>query len=223
MDYKLLSGSLLFQGLTCVEIQQSLDAVSYHVEHYNKGDIVFHSMDEATRIGIILSGKIEAQKTFPNGSQVNVTIRTAGELIGPAAAFSSTGMYPCDVVSVDTTRVLFFRKQDLLRLMALNERIMQNITQQLATAAYMLQRRLELFSYNGISQKIAFFLLMHCRQSQSQQFIIPDSMTKWAMMMNVSRPSLHRELKKMADQGTIRYAPPVIEILNKDTLHDILA
>ena len=178
MNYHILCSSLLFQGLTCAEIHQSLDAVSYHVEHYNKGDIVFHSLDEANRIGIILSGKVEAQKTFPNGSQVNVTSRAAGELIGAAAAFSSTGKYPCDVVSLDITKILFFRKQDLFRLMALNERIMQNITQQLATAAYMLQQKLELLSYNGISQKVAFFLLNHCRHTENHQFIIPRSMTK---------------------------------------------
>ena len=47
-------------------------------------------------------------------------------------------------------------------------------------------------------------------------------MSKWAMMMNVSRPSLHRELKKLDDQGVISYTPPAIQIMNTETLQEVL-
>ena len=45
-------------------------------------------MEDASRLGIILEGRVEAQKPFPNGSQINVSVCIAGELIGPAAVFS---------------------------------------------------------------------------------------------------------------------------------------
>ena len=41
--------------------------------------------------------------------------------------------------------------------------------------------------------------------------------------MNVSRPSLHRELKKLEADGIIRYAPPVVEIIDRDALQDVLS
>ena len=145
-------------------------------------------------------------------------------MIGPAAAFSAMEKYPCDVVAMDTaTTVLFFRKNDLLRLMDKFTGIMQNLTRQLATATFMLQQRLELFSYSGIAQKAAFFLLMYERQTGRTSFNIPGSLTKWAMQMNVSRPSLHRELKKMEVDGLIRYKPPVIEMLDLDGLQKKLS
>ena len=53
--------------------------------------------------------------------------------------------------------------------------------------------------------------------------MIPESVSKWAMMMNVSRPSLHRELKRLESEGVLSYHPPVIEILDRDGLEKTLS
>ena len=82
----------------------------------------------------------------------------------------------------------------------------------------MLQQRLELLSYSGIAQKAAFFLLIQARQTGKNQIRIPESVSNWAMTMNVSRPSLHRELKKLESENIIAYKSPVIEILDADAL-----
>lgn len=93
---------------------------------------------------------------------------------------------------------------------------------EIASATYMLQQRLELFSYNGIAQKAAFWLLTKARQTGNDKVGIPESVSKWAMLMNVSRPSLHRELKRLEDAGVIAYDSPVITIINPDMLQDVL-
>ena len=48
------------------------------------------------------------------------------------------------------------------------------------------------------------------------------SMTKWALTLNVSRPSLHRELRKLEAMGFVRYRPPDIEILDAEGLRSTL-
>lgn len=52
--------------------------------------------------------------------------------------------------------------------------------------------------------------------------MILKSMSGWAELMNVSRPSLHRELKKMEDAGIISYNPPMITILDDEALTQVL-
>ena len=160
-------------------------------------------MDDASRIGIILEGRAQAQKSFPNGSQVNVSVRTPGELIGAAAVFSSNHQYPCDVVALEPVTIMMFRREDILSLMQRDIRVLENFMTEIASATYMLQQRLELFSYNGIAQKAAFWLLLRVRQSGKDTVKIPDSISKWAMLMNVSRPSLHRELKRLENAEII--------------------
>lgn len=222
MDYTVLERSTLFRGITPKNLREYLESVPHHIQCYDKDEIIFHLMEEADRIGIILEGRAEAQKPFPNGSQVNVSLRTPGELIGPAAAFASSRRYPCDVMAIEPVTVMMFRREDLLTLMQKDMRILENFTTEIASATYMLQQRLELLSYSGIAQKAAFYMLMQRRKTNSDRIQIPESITKWSMIMNVSRPSLHRELTRLEKQGIIRYETHTIEILDPDLLQAVL-
>ena len=222
MDVSVLKSCRLFRALAEEEIQAALRQIPYSLQTYEKEEPVFRLMDPADRVGIILEGRVQAQKIFPNGGQVNVSVRAAGELIGPAATFSAQGRYPCEIIALERTEVLMIGRDAVIALLQADGRIMANFLSELASATFLLQQRLELLSYNAIHQKIAFYLLLHFMQTGSRRVPIPESMTKWALMMNVSRPSLHRELKKMETQGAVRYAPPVIEILNAGALQEML-
>ena len=204
MDYSVLEKSTLFSGVPTKELRDDLEAIPHHIQCYDKGETVFHLMGDANRIGVILEGRLQAQKPFPNGSQVNVSVRNPGEMIGPAAVFSKSQKYPCDVVSLEPTTIMMFRREDILLLLQKDLRIMKNFMAELATATYMLQQRL-------------------ARQSGKNVIRIPDSVSNWAMMMNVSRSSLHRELKELEAKRIISYAPPVIEILDQAALQDVLS
>ena len=223
MDYSVLERSTLFRGVPAQELRNVLENTPHHIQCYDKEETIFHMMDAADRIGIVLEGRAQAQKAFPNGSQINVSIRGAGELIGPAAVFSNNCRYPCDVVALGPVTVMMFRRADMLSLMQKNVLILENLMTEIASATYMLQQRLELMSYNGIAQKAAFWLLMQARQSGKDSVRIPDSVSKWAMLMNVSRPSLHREMKKLEEEGIISYSSGVVKILDADGLQEVLS
>ena len=223
MDFSVLEKSTLFSGVPTKELRDDLEAVPHHIQCYDKGEIVFHLMGDANRIGVILEGRVQAQKPFPNGSQVNVSLRNPGDMIGPAAVFSRSQKYPCDVVSLEPATIMMFRREDILMLLQKDLRIMKNFMAELATATYMLQQRLELLSYSGIAQKAAFYLLIQARQSGNNAIRIPESVSNWAMIMNVSRSSLHRELKKLEVDGIISYDPPTIKIHDPEALQNVLS
>ena len=223
MDSTVLETTALFSCIPAKELCNDLNTVPHHIQRYDKGETIFHLMENASRIGIVLEGNVQAQKPFPNGSQINVSVRKAGELIGAAAAFSRSRKYPCDVVALESATILFFQREDILLLLQKDLRIMKNFISELATASFMLQQRLELLSYNGIAQKAAFYLLIQARQSGKNVIKIPGSVSNWAMIMNVSRSSLHRELKKLEADGLIAYAPPVIEIHDFEALQNVLS
>ena len=222
MNDTVLKNSILFKGIPVNELREDLAAASHHILCYEKGEIIFHLMEPAARVGILLEGRVEVQKSFSNGSQVNVSLRGPGEMIGPAAMFSKTPYYPCDVVSLEPVTVMMFRREELLSLMQRDIRILENFVTEVSSAAYMLQQRLELMSYSGIAQKAACWLLMRSRQTGSETVRIPGSISKWALQLNVSRPSLHRELKRLEQQGMVSCSSAEITILNEQALQDVL-
>ena len=223
MDGSVLEKSALFSGIPADELRSDLETVPHHIQCCEKGETLFHFLEEADRIGLILRGRVQAQKPFPDGSQVNVTVGGPGELIGAAAVFSRARTYPCDIVLLEPGAIMMFRREDMLLLLQKDVRIMENFMAELATATYMLQQRLELLSHHGIAQKAAFWLLMQIRQSGSSAVMIPGSMSKWALILNVSRPSLHREIRKLEENGIIRSAGKRIEILDQDALQSVLS
>ena len=222
MNEHLLENSTLFKGLSSSEVRAILEETPHHVQCYDKSETIFHLMDEAARIGIVLEGCVQAQKSFANGSQVNVTSRFPGQMLGPAAAFSENRVYPCDVIALQPSTIMMFQREDMLRMMQKNLRVLQNFTTEISSSTYLLQQRLELFSYNGIAQRAAFWLLTQSRKSGQLTVALPESVTRWAMLMNVSRPSLHRELRRMETEGLIRYTLHRIEILTPDGLEALL-
>lgn len=153
MDYAVLEKSTLFKGVPAKELRDDLETVPHHIQCYDKGETIFHLMEDANRIGIILEGRVQAQKPFPNGSQINVSVRYPGEMIGAAAVFSRSQKFPCDVVSLEPVTIMMFRRDDILLLLQKDLGIMKNFMAELATAAAMLQQRVELLSYSGIAQK----------------------------------------------------------------------
>ena len=218
----MLEKSSLFRGIPAHEISGDLEKIFYRIQRYEKGELIFRPMESATRVALILEGIVEIQKSLPNGNQVNVSHGKEGEMIGAAAVFSRSRKYPCGIAALGPVTVMILQKEDLLKLMQKDIRIMENFATEIASAAYMLHQRLELFSYSGIAQKAAFWLLIRSRQSGEKKIPIPGSVSKWAMIMNVSRSSLHRELKRMEEESLISYAPPVIEILNPAALQKML-
>ena len=213
MDYFSLEKSALFRGFSAAELRTALEYAPHHIQCYDKEEIIFGQLE----------GRVQAQKAFPNGSQINVSIRTPGEMLGPAAVFSASRRYPCDVIALEPTTIMMFHRKDFLLLMQKDLRILENFVTEISSATYMLQQRLELFSYNGIAQKAAFWLLIQHRKSGKTVLPIPESVTKWAMLMNVSRPSLHRELKKMENAGLIRCSTHSIELLDPEGLQELLS
>ena len=137
MDYSVLEKSTLFQGVPAKDLRVYLEETPHHIQCYDKEETIFHLMDPASRIGIILEGRAEAQKAFPNGSQVNVSVRCPGEMIGPAAVFSKSQRYPCDIIALEPTTLMVFQKADLLSLMQKNYR---NLHAAAKTGAFILQR-----------------------------------------------------------------------------------
>lgn len=222
MEYNILTNSWLFRGLSADRIRYLLRNIPCTVQNYERDEAVFRPLGMAERVGVILKGSVQSYKLFPNGNQVNVTTRTVGDIIGPAAALSAQQNYPFGVVAMGHTEILMFHREGFLQLLLRDPRLVKNALSEIATITYMLQQRLELLSYHGIDQKIAFYLLTQSVQSGESAVPIPGSMTKWALMLNVSRPSLHRELKRLEDMGMLRYTSPMIEILSASALEKLL-
>ena len=152
MDYKLLSTCQLFEGFSTKEIEKLFTFVSYKVNRYEKDQPIFHLMDDADHIVIILRGSVQVQKIFPSGNTMLVTVGHCGDMLGQAAIFSAQRKYPVELTALESSELLMLDRENMLKLLHADIRVLDAFLSELATATFQLQWRIELLSYSGIQQ-----------------------------------------------------------------------
>ena len=65
MDYSVLERSTLFRGVPAERLREVLQNTPHHIQCYDKEETIFRMMEPAQRIGIVLEGRVQAQKAFP--------------------------------------------------------------------------------------------------------------------------------------------------------------
>ncbi len=176
---------------------------------------IFRMGEEAQNAGIIISGKISVEKFLTNGERLSIAYKSSGDLIGEAAIFTLAKKYPCQLTALENSKVLLISRNAILDLLQKDKAILENFLTELSTMTFALQNKVELLSHSGITEKIAFFLLEKSRQTESSIIQLPESITNFASFLNVSRTSLHREMKKLENSGAIKISKKKIQILNK--------
>ncbi len=216
-----LSRCAIFKGVDRKIIQNSILDAEYHIKQYDKNEFICIEDQFSDYIGIIIFGSVEIQKVFPSGNNVCFFYRDKGNMFGGAVVFSSETLYPCDVFSRDKSKILFLNKNSIFE-MCKNSLIAENLLKSFANSVFYFEKRLELFSYSSIQRKIAFFLLDNMKTTGDNVIHLPFSKKTWAEYLNVSRPSLYRELKKLDDDQAIEINKNNISILNKQKLENLL-
>lgn len=211
----------IFKGLSAGEITELLQRVAPTERVFEKNEVLYRTGDTACHIAIILSGSLEIRKYLASGNRLCIFQRTRGELLGGSIVFSSAPKYPCDVVAKEKTTLLFIEKNFVLDVLLKNAAVAANILQISANRIMQFEKRLELFSFCSIQEKIAFSLL-HDFQRQGDVVSLPFSKTTWAEYLNVSRTSLSRELKNLCEQGCIEMHGSEVKLLRRDLLETLL-
>lgn len=212
----------LFQGMEEEKLAEHLKRVSGTVHHYRKGEVIINLADFADQIGLILRGTVSVQKISEGGSIMQVAVKKEGEMIGEAACFSHARLYPCELIAEKDTDMYVLTRKEMLELLSADPVLLENFLTELATQTYMLQNRIEILTYKGTDQRLACFLIRRMNMSGKKRVPLPGTMVRLAQMLNVSRTTLHRELRRLEEGQVLRYENKVFEILDPSALSRIL-
>lgn len=148
--------------------------------------------------------------------------KKCGDMIGEAAVFSRIALYPCEITAEAESELVFINKEVMLMLLSEYPDTLACFLTELSSMTYALQQRVELLSYSGICEKIAFFLLSQYKVTNDTRIKIPGSITIMSEQLKVSRTSLHREMTKLKKQNIIAIEKGYIRILDIAALNKLL-
>ena len=226
MDLKILKKSSLFQGFTQEELASLLDCLKPRTAAYEKNQSIAAAGDVFASIGILLSGEAAVYRENAAGNRVMIIQLVPGDLFGEMLAFSGNSTWPVTVVAQESADVLFLGKQMILGecggLCPWHRSLIENLLKILSEKALFLNRKVEYLSIKSMRGKIATYLLEQSEKTHSPIFMLPFSRNDMADFLNVSRPSMSREMARMRKEGIIDYHLATIRILNMDTLKALL-
>lgn len=215
---EILTNCSLFKGIAPEEIINLLKNMDTKILSYNSGNIIFSSTENFSNIGIVLSGSIEISKETASGDKIIMNKFNKGNVFGEVFALSSRTTPNIFVTSLEKTTILFLNAKSILLIQPDNyinqSKIISNIVQELANKALFLNSKIDYLTIKSMRGKLSTYLYNRYIGLSSTSFSIPYNRNELADFLNVSRPSMSRELGKMRNQGVISFKGSNFKLLD---------
>lgn len=188
------------------------------VRSFSRGERVFQEMDRPEAVYVLLKGSVIIAKETFSGKRILLTqLEMPGALFGEVYAFMEKSSYDMYVEAVGKTSVLvldnriFTGKEDNL-----SRKLRENLLEVFAEKAYNMNQKLRILGSGTLRERIVRFLV-ECQDSEG---VIHMNLSREEMAdyLNITRPSLSRELGKMQEEGILELSRRQILVKDQEKL-----
>jgi CRP-like cAMP-binding protein len=205
----MLSKISLFQDITKEDITVMLNCIKPKISQFKKNDLIAISGDEFKSVGIVIAGKAVVVKENAAGNRMFMTNLNPGDMFGEMAVFSGKSILPSTVQAQDKCTVLFLPGEKIIgeckNLCPWHRTLIRNMFKIISNRALVLNKHVEYLNIKNLRGKISTFLIEQYKKSGKSTFKLPLKRNELAEFLNVSRPSLSREMCHMRDEGLIDF------------------
>lgn len=195
----------LFSGLG----SQDLAVISERVRQrrYREGDTIFRRDDPGVALYIIVSGKVKIHNQLPDGSDVMITVYSAGDFFGEMAVIDGDER-SADATTIEASELLMLTKEDMHDIIQRHPRIGLNL---LITLAGRLRRStdaLRAMSALDVNGRVAKQLLTLAEQHGTKtddgtRIQIRLTQSDIAALVGSSRESVNKVLGYYRKRGCV--------------------
>lgn len=215
-----IKDNILFKGLSREEIELCLKCSNAKLKEYEKNQIIFSQMDPPMALYVLIGGSVSVCKDTTDGRKYIVTNIEEGDIFGEVYVFLKKADYNYYVLANTNSLVLAIPKEYFFttcdRSCNAHSLIIQNMLGILAQKAYFLNNKVQLLTSGNLRQKIARYLLENCNNKKYVKLTM--NREQLSAYLNVTRPSLSRELLHMQEDGLIEVDRDMVKIVDPDKL-----
>ena len=223
---QMLSGALtncmLFEKMTPEELSMLLTCLKPMIRKVSKNDIANVAGDPFEGIGVMISGQAAVVKESAAGNRIILAILKPGDLFGEMAAFSGVARWPATVIAQTACTIMYMSPDKIIgqceRACQGHRTLIMNMLSILSKKALTLSKKLEYLTIKSMRGRIANLLLEQYKIMKQTTFMLPMNRNELADFLNVSRPSLSREMCKMRDDGLLDFHRSSIQLKDIEAL-----
>lgn len=212
----------LFKGMQPDQLKSVLSCLKPKVGSYARNECVAVVGEKITGMGIVLSGDVVVSSENIAGNRTIIAVDGPGEMFGEMAAFSGSDLWPSTVMARSSCEVMFLPAEKIVNscesACASHRMMISNMLRIISNKALALHRKVEYLAIKSMREKISTYLLEQYKRVGKTTFILPLKRNELADFLNVSRPSLSREMSRLMEEGIIDFHRASIKIKDLDSL-----
>ena len=188
----------------------NIDISKYPIKTYKKNEVVFEEGDIVEKLGLIVNGCISIKTYTFNEKEYEINNINSGGLFGEYIIFSDNPKFLGTGIALKETNIIYLTKNDLFELLK-NKTFYENYFKLISQITISIQNKVKVLSQKEIRDKILFLLYENLKRTKSNSLYI-SSKQRLSEYLNITRPSLSRELINMRDEGIITFDKHYIRI-----------
>ena len=201
MDTRQLQQSMLFRGMTELEITKALQVLEAHEKSFQKGETLLIAGTITERMGLVLEGSVTIESNDAWGNRTIISHVGQGQVFAETYALLENEPMLVDVTASKDCRVLFLRSGRIQSLKnSLEPWALKYITNLLTISMHknlILSGRSFHTAPKTIRGRVMAYLNSVSLQKHSREFDIPFDRQQLADYLNLERSALSKELGKM--------------------------
>lgn len=199
----------LFRGIPAEEVDAMLPCLGASRRAYRRGERVMRAGQVATRVGVLLEGRLHVEMPDAWGNVSVLESVGPGEPFAVAYACGKEGVLDVDVVADADSTVATLEAARVLhpceRQCACHGALVRNLLVSMANKNIAMNRRAMAMAPKTVRGKILAYLSVQQTVAGAPEFAIPFTQEKLASYLGVDRSTLSAELSALRKEGVIDY------------------
>lgn len=199
----------LFEGFAEEEIKNVLKCLNAVEKSYDKDAYIFRAGEQASALGVILSGAVQVVSEDYWGERQIMGIFTQGQLFGESYACMEKTPLMVSAVAAEPSQILFIDAFRVFKTCSsaceFHRRLIVNLVSILAGKNLVLTRKIEHISKKTIRGKVLAYLSDEAGRQGGSSVELPYNRQQLADYLSVDRSALSAELSRMQREGLISY------------------
>jgi CRP-like cAMP-binding protein len=169
---------------------------------------------------MVIVGVVKGEMVDFSGRIIKIEDIPASGALASAFIFGSRNRFPVNVVAVSDTQLLIIEKDDFLKFLKSNDKILANFLDIISNRSQFLSEKIKFLNFKTIKGKLAQYILQTAGPDKSE---IRLAMTQndLAEYFGVARPSIARVISELETEGIIITKGKTLKILDKKRLTEL--
>ena len=206
-----LKKSVLFEGLSDVELEQVMTFLDLKVRSVSRGEkIIFRDEGELV---FVLSGRLDVLTEKSEGGFTVLNRLKEGDTFGLLSVFSPE-KFPTTVVASLNSQILTLDKEKLLKIIDIQPKISKNIIYFMADRINFLNKKISTVCGTRVDDRLFSYLLAKAKNEGNGVFSL--NCKKCSEAINAGRASVYRAIELLVNEGVILYENKKITLLKNE-------